>query len=130
MLLPSLSSVVLLAFFKQKIGLGKSINANVSSETLSRLRRVIFTFGVVLIHDNGLPPSGIVTKKLLEHFKRNMSDHLAYSPDLETSDFNLFPELMNLLGCQIFNTNEEIQSNVSAHLKSLASTFFKEGSET
>ncbi|GBL96325.1 hypothetical protein AVEN_238688-1 [Araneus ventricosus] len=55
-----------------------------------------------------------------------MSDHPAYSPDLATSDFHLFPEL-NCLGGQGFQKNEEIQTNVKAHLASLTETFFEEG---
>ncbi|GBN16127.1 hypothetical protein AVEN_176702-1 [Araneus ventricosus] len=56
-----------------------------------------------------------------------MSDHPAYSPDLATSDFHLFPELKNWLGGPRFQKNEEIQSKVRAHLTSLAVTFFEEG---
>ncbi|GBN17753.1 hypothetical protein AVEN_236958-1 [Araneus ventricosus] len=54
--------------------------------------------GVVLIHDNAHLHSAVVTQQLLEQFKWDMSDHPAYSPDLETSDFHLFPELKNWLG--------------------------------
>ncbi|GBL95701.1 hypothetical protein AVEN_659-1 [Araneus ventricosus] len=44
-------------------------------------------------HDNSRPHSAAATKQLLEQFKWDMSDHPAYSPDLATSDFRLFPEL-------------------------------------
>ncbi|GBM14853.1 hypothetical protein AVEN_28583-1 [Araneus ventricosus] len=56
-----------------------------------------------------------------------MSDHPAYSPDLATSEFHLFLELKNWLGDQSFQKNEELQSNVKAHLSTLAATSFEEG---
>ncbi|GBN36713.1 hypothetical protein AVEN_232660-1 [Araneus ventricosus] len=40
----------------------------------------------------------------------------AYSSALEASDFNLFPELKKWQGGQNFQKNEEIESNVKAHL--------------
>ncbi|GBM97985.1 hypothetical protein AVEN_244077-1 [Araneus ventricosus] len=94
---------------------------------LRRLRRAILISGVVLIHDNARPHKVVATQQLLEQFKWNVSDHLAYSPDLATSDFLLFPELKNCLGWQSFQTNEEIQSNFKAHLTSLVGTFFEDG---
>ncbi|GBM68052.1 hypothetical protein AVEN_222852-1, partial [Araneus ventricosus] len=90
-------------------------------------RRAILTSGVVLIHDNARPQNAVVTQQLLEQFKWNVSDHLANSPDLVTSDFHLFPELKNLVVGQCFQKNEKIQNNVKAHLASLAGTFFEEG---
>ncbi|GBL95933.1 hypothetical protein AVEN_227157-1 [Araneus ventricosus] len=96
---PSASCVGLFAFFKQKVGLWKTINAVVFCQTLRRLRRTILTSGVVLIHDNARPHSAVVTQRLLEQFKWDVSDH-PYSPDLATSDFHLFPELKNWLGGQ------------------------------
>ncbi|GBL84427.1 hypothetical protein AVEN_117188-1 [Araneus ventricosus] len=45
------------------------------------------------------------------------------TPDLATSDFHIFPELKNLLERRSFQNNEELQSNIKAHLTSLAATF-------
>ncbi|GBN54584.1 Histone-lysine N-methyltransferase SETMAR, partial [Araneus ventricosus] len=95
----------------------------------TRLGRVILISGVVLIHDNTRPHSTVVTLQLLEQLKWEVSDHLAYSPDLAKSDFHLFPELKNWLGGQSFQKNEEIQSKVKEHLTSLAAMFFEEGIE-
>ncbi|GBM11542.1 hypothetical protein AVEN_240676-1 [Araneus ventricosus] len=127
MLPPSASCVVLVAFFKQKVGLRKTINAAVCCQTLRRLRRAILTSGVVLIHDNARIHSAVVTQQLLEQFKCDVYDHTAYCPDLSTSDFQLLPELKNRLGGQSFQKNEEIQSNVKAHHTPLAARFFEEG---
>ncbi|GBM46856.1 hypothetical protein AVEN_11504-1 [Araneus ventricosus] len=66
------------------------------------MRRVILTSLVALIHDNARLHSTVATQQLLERFKWFVSDHPAYSPDLATSDFHLFPELMNFLGGQSF----------------------------
>ncbi|GBL91736.1 hypothetical protein AVEN_71375-1 [Araneus ventricosus] len=103
------------------------IKEAVSCLTLRRLRRAILTSGVVLIHDNAHPHSSVVTQQLLEQFKRDVSDHPVYSPDLATSDFHLFPELKNSLGGQSFQKIEEIQSNIKARLAPLAALFFEEG---
>ncbi|GBM05713.1 hypothetical protein AVEN_175557-1 [Araneus ventricosus] len=99
----------------------------VNSKTLRQLRRAILTSRVVLIHDNALPHSAVVTQQLLELFKWAVSDHPAYSSDITTSDFHLFFELKNWIGGQIFQNNEELQSNFQVHLTSLATTCFKEG---
>ncbi|GBL93381.1 hypothetical protein AVEN_219498-1 [Araneus ventricosus] len=127
MLPPSASRVELFAFFKQKVGLWKTINAAVSCQTLRQQRRDILTSGVVLIHDSAFPHSAVVTQQLLEQFIWDMSDYPKYRPDIATSDFHLFPELKNWLGGQSFQKKEEIQSNVKAHLTSMAATFFEEG---
>ncbi|GBM07016.1 hypothetical protein AVEN_63462-1 [Araneus ventricosus] len=94
---------------------------------LRRLRRVILTPGVVLIHDNTRPHSAVVTQQLLEQVKWDASDHPAYSPYLATSDFHLFPQLKNWPGSQRFQENEEFQYKGKAPLTSLAATFFEEG---
>ncbi|GBM29253.1 hypothetical protein AVEN_155211-1 [Araneus ventricosus] len=99
---------MLLASFKQNIGLWKTINATVSYQTLRRLRRPILTSGVVLIHGKASPHNAVVTEQLLERFKWDVSDHPAYSPDLATSDFHLFSEFKNWLGGHSFQRNEVI----------------------
>ncbi|GBN54163.1 hypothetical protein AVEN_97691-1 [Araneus ventricosus] len=108
---------------QRKVGLWKKINVAVSCQYLRRLGRAILTFGVVLIHDNARPHSAVLTQQLLKQFKWDVSNHPTYIPDLATSDFHLFPEL-NWLEGQSFQTNEKIQSNVMAHLTSLAGMFF------
>ncbi|GBM69954.1 hypothetical protein AVEN_210605-1 [Araneus ventricosus] len=76
-------------FFTQKVGLWKTIDAAVSCQTLRQLRRALLTSGVVLIHDSTRPHSAVVTQQLLEQFKRFVSDHPAYSPDLTMRDFHI-----------------------------------------
>ncbi|GBM91193.1 hypothetical protein AVEN_184529-1 [Araneus ventricosus] len=85
-----------------KVGLWKTTNADVSCLNLRRLGRAILSSGIALIHDNARPHSAVVTQHLLKQFKWSMSDHQAYSPDLATSDFHLFPELKNWLAGQSF----------------------------
>ncbi|GBN28834.1 hypothetical protein AVEN_129562-1 [Araneus ventricosus] len=88
--------------------------------TLRRLRRAILPSGVVLIHDSSRPHNAVVTQQLLEEFKWDLSDHPAYSPDLATSDFHLFPELENWL-----EGSRKMGLNVALNLTSLAATFFE-----
>ncbi|GBN80383.1 hypothetical protein AVEN_221988-1 [Araneus ventricosus] len=83
------------------------------------------TSGVVFIRDNSHPHSAAVTQQLPEQLKCDVSDHMAHSPDLATSDFHLFLELKNLLRSHSFQKNEGIHNK--AHLTSLAATFFEEG---
>ncbi|GBO06424.1 hypothetical protein AVEN_59800-1 [Araneus ventricosus] len=102
---PSVSCAVSFDFFKQKVGLWKTIDAAVSCQTLRRLRRAIPTSGVVLIRENSRPYNVVETQQLLEQFEWEVSDHPAYSPDLVTSDSHLFFELENWLGGQSFQKN-------------------------
>ncbi|GBM38485.1 hypothetical protein AVEN_24581-1 [Araneus ventricosus] len=50
-------------------------------------------FWSCLHSDNACSHSAVVTYQLLEQFKWDVSEHQAYSFDLVTSDFHLFPEL-------------------------------------
>ncbi|GBL89060.1 hypothetical protein AVEN_255201-1 [Araneus ventricosus] len=59
-------------FFKNKVGLWKTINAAVSSQNLRRLRRAILT---ALIHDSARPHNSVVTQHHLEQFNWDVSDH-------------------------------------------------------
>ncbi|GBN40650.1 hypothetical protein AVEN_64279-1 [Araneus ventricosus] len=95
MLLPSASCKVLFTFFKQKVDLWKTINAAVSWQTSQQLQRAILNSRVVLIHENACLHNAVVTQQLLEQFKWDVSDHLAYSLDLVTGDFHLFREMKN-----------------------------------
>ncbi|GBN38603.1 hypothetical protein AVEN_147028-1 [Araneus ventricosus] len=97
-----------------------SCSIAVTCQTLRRLRRAILPSGVVLIHDSSRPHNAVVTQQLLEEFKWDLSDHPAYSPDLATSDFHLFPELENWL-----EGSRKMGLNVALNLTSLAATFFE-----
>ncbi|GBO29775.1 hypothetical protein AVEN_130956-1 [Araneus ventricosus] len=79
----------------KRVVVWKTVNAAVSCQTLRRLQRAILIFGVVLNHDNARTHTDVVTQQFLKKFKRDVSDQPAYSPDLATSDFHLFPELKN-----------------------------------
>ncbi|GBL80764.1 hypothetical protein AVEN_26209-1 [Araneus ventricosus] len=82
-----------------------------SCQILRRLRKAILTSGVVFIRDNARPHNAVVTQKFLEQIKCDIFDHPAYSPDLVTRDFHLFPQLKNWLRDQSFQKNEEIQNS-------------------
>ncbi|GBM83215.1 hypothetical protein AVEN_58295-1 [Araneus ventricosus] len=72
--------------------------------------------GVVLIHDNARPHSIVITQKLLEQFKLDVSDDPSYSPDLATSDFHLFLELKNWIGGQSFQKMRRFKRYGPCHI--------------
>ncbi|GBL97921.1 hypothetical protein AVEN_242206-1 [Araneus ventricosus] len=102
MLPPSANCIVLFAFFRQKAGLWKTIDAAVSYQNLRRLRRVLMISGIIFIHSNDRLHSAVVTQQLLKQFKWDVSVRPAYNPDLAPRDFHLFPQLKNWLGGQSF----------------------------
>ena len=50
--------------------------------------------------------------------------HPAYSPDLDPSDFYLFPNLKEQLEGMKFSSNEEVQVAVNECFESLEESFF------
>ncbi|GBM07651.1 hypothetical protein AVEN_228153-1 [Araneus ventricosus] len=99
----------------------------VSCQTLRRLRRVILTSRVVLIHDSARPHNAVLTKQLLKQFTWDVSDHAAYSPDLAKSDFHLFSELRNGYEANTSRKMRRFKAMLRSITASLASTFFEEG---
>jgi hypothetical protein len=51
--------------------------------------------GVMLLHDNARSHTTACIRALLEHFYWELFDHLPYSPDLASSNYNLFTYLKN-----------------------------------
>jgi transposase len=72
----------------------------------------MLTCCVVLLHDNACPHTAARTRKLLEHFNRELFDHPPYSPDLAPSVYHLFTYMKNWLGLQRFNENEGLMNGV------------------
>ncbi|GBL99141.1 hypothetical protein AVEN_64134-1 [Araneus ventricosus] len=93
----------------QRVNMGGKIDAPAKCEFRSVIR---------------FPLEAAVAQQFLEQFKRNVSDHPVYSPDLTTSDFHLFPDFKNWLGA---SSNQLLHSNAKTSLTSLAATFFEEG---
>jgi hypothetical protein len=69
-------------------------------------RRGMMTYGLVLLHDNARPHTAALTRALLQHLNRELSDHRPYRPDLATNDYHLFICLKNSSGSQRILNNE------------------------
>jgi histone-lysine N-methyltransferase SETMAR len=113
---------------------GTTINSTSYCKTSKKLRRAIqnrrrgkLSMGVRLHHDNARPHVSQQTKELIDNFGWDVIDHPPYSPDLAPSDFHLFPKLKEHLGGQRFQTDEELQEEVSKSLIGLAADFFEAG---
>jgi len=52
-------------------------------------------------------------------------EHPAYSPDLATSDFFLFPKIKEILKGRNFDDTDDIRSNTTAALKAIPQNQFK-----
>jgi len=81
---------------------GSTINTGVCCNTLQKLhlmiqnkRRVMFSRGVVMIHDNTHPHTAM--QNLIPTFCWEQFDHPPYSPDLAPSDFHLLLHLKSFL---------------------------------
>jgi hypothetical protein len=64
---------------------------------------------------------------LLENFNWESFDHPSCSPGLAPGDCHLFTYLINLLGSQCFNNNEELMEGVKTWLNSQVLDFFDTG---
>jgi hypothetical protein len=73
------------------------------------------------------PHTAARTRALLEHFNLELFDHAPYSPDLASSDYNLFIYLKNWLESQRFNKNEKLMEGVKAWLSSQAADILDKG---
>jgi hypothetical protein len=58
---------------------------------------------------------------------RSTLQHPAYSPDLASSDFHLFPTLKVFLDGRHFNSNEEVKDAVKERVNGLAAEVYDEG---
>lgn len=57
---------------------------------------------------------------MLQEFGWEVFEHLAHSPDLVPSDFNLFPTLKKFLDGRCFKSDAEVQDTVKQWLNGLA----------
>jgi transposase len=123
-------SVLLLDFMTQ----GKTINADVYCEPVSKLRRAIhnkrrglLSSGVLLFHDNTRPHTAARTRQLLEQLQAKVFENPPYRPDLAPNDSNLFPHLKGFLAAERFSSDDEVKTAVQHWVKTLAADFFDEG---
>ena len=62
-------------------------------DILKEKRRAKFTKGVLFLHDNAPAHRTLATQKKLAYLGFQCLDHPPYSPDLDPSDYRLFPGL-------------------------------------
>jgi histone-lysine N-methyltransferase SETMAR len=122
--------VLLIEFMPQSI----TINAESYCATLRRLRyaiqsrrRGLMSSGVMLLHDNARPHAAARTQAMLQEFGWEVLQHPPYSPDLDPSDFHLFPKLKEFLGGRRFKSDEEVEDAVKEWLNGLAAEVYEEG---
>jgi histone-lysine N-methyltransferase SETMAR len=64
---------------------------------------------------------------MLQEFGLEVFKHPAFSPDLDPSDFHLFPTLKEFLGGRRFISDEEVKDAVKQWLNGLAAEVCDEG---
>jgi len=62
-------------------------------DILKEKRRVKFTKGLLLLHDNVPAHQALAAQMKLAYLGLQFLDHPPYSPDLAPSDYHLFPGL-------------------------------------
>jgi histone-lysine N-methyltransferase SETMAR len=122
--------VLLVEFLPQ----GSTINAGVYCDTLKKLRRAIqnkrrgmFSWGVVILHDNARPHTATTTQDLIATFGWQQFDHPPYSPDLAPSDFNMFLHLKTFLSGRRFHDGDEVKEAINTWFASQAASFYDAG---
>lgn len=85
-------------------------------------RSQLLDSGVLIIHDNARPHVMESVKTVLSDYKWEALLHPAYSPDMNPSNFDLFPKLKNLLRGQRFLTLDALSAAVTRRLQQLNSS--------
>jgi len=85
----------------------------------------MFSWGVVMIHDNTRPHTA--TQYLITTFCWEQFDHPPYSPHLAPSDFHLLLHLKFFLACQCFHEDSEVKEAVTTCFAYQAAAFYDEG---
>ena len=79
-------------------------------------RRGKLRFGVLLLLDNAPAHKSNVTLAAIQYRGFTEFSHPAYSPNIVTSDYNLFSKVKNFLYGRNFETDDEAIMTVSASL--------------
>jgi len=97
---------------------GSTINAGVYCNTLQKLhpmiqnkRRVMFSWGVVLIHGNTHPNTAM--QNLITTFRWEQFHHPPLGPDLVPSDFHLLLHFKSFLAGRWFHKVNEVKEAVT-----------------
>ncbi len=110
------------------------MNAERYSETLFNLRTSIknkrpglLSCGVVFLHDNARPHVAALTQSSLKDFRWDVLSHPPYSPDLSSSDFELFAKLKPALGGIRFHSDVEEEQYCRQYFRKLHAPHYNAG---
>ena len=67
------------------------------------------------------------TNEVMTSLKFTVVLHPPYSPDLAPSEFWLFPKLKEMLKCQYFSSDAEVETAMRKWISSQPETFFMDG---
>jgi histone-lysine N-methyltransferase SETMAR len=81
-------------------------------QTIQKKRPGKLSKKIILLHDNACPRTADLMKVTLATVDWEMMNHPPYSPDLASSDFNLFGPIEVHLGGQKFQTDDKLKHSV------------------
>ena len=129
---------MLIVFFDQKglvhyefVPEGETVNQHVYQQVLiclhnrvRRSRRELWSNKSWLLHhDNALANKAISVRQLLVKKQITALDHSSYIPDLEPSNFWLFPRLKAVMKRTHFSSLQEIKASVTRHKEDFTKCF-------
>ena len=83
-----------------------------------------FTNGVLFFHDNAPAHRALAAQKKLAYLGFQCLDHPPYSPDLDPSDYHLFPGLKKKMKVRHFSSDAEVIAATKIWLDGQYSEFF------
>jgi hypothetical protein len=86
-------------------------------------RRELLSKSVLLLHDNARQHMAVHTVEKLRALKSEVMKHPPYSPDLASSDFNLFGPMKGHLRSPKFADDNEVMEAVQSWLKAKQKAF-------
>lgn len=99
----------------------------VQGELLKRRTSLVTRKGVIFHQDNAKPHTSKVTKQFLSELGWELMMHPPYSPDLAPSDYYLFSHLQLFLRGGIFNSADEVISEVKSFYAGQTPEFYSKG---
>ena len=78
---------------------------------MNKNRPQLLMAGPFILHDNAHPHSADVVNNTIHDYGWEMLHHAPYSPDMSTSDLDLFPKLKELMRGRCFSSLEEFSTN-------------------
>jgi histone-lysine N-methyltransferase SETMAR len=83
--------------------------------------------GVLLHHDSVRSRAAWATQERIQELQWELLEHPPYSPDLASSDFQLFGPLTNHFGDKSFADNEQVDTKVRKWLRQQSNHFYAAG---